>query len=71
VDPALLRFTQVHLDRTKEQAIVGARDLQRHVEQAYAELLRTQPPPASPAVAEVLRDVLARPEIRKTLDIEN
>lgn len=71
VDPARLRFTRVHLDRTKAQAILGVRDLQRYVEQAYARLLRTQPDPDALPFAEVLRDVLARPEVRQTLNLEN
>jgi RNA polymerase sigma factor (sigma-70 family) len=71
VDPARLRFTQVHLDRTKEEAIVGVRDLQRYVEQAYAQLLRAQPMPESLPFADVLRDVLARPEVRQTLNLES
>ncbi len=71
VDPACLRFTRVHLDRTKEQAIVGVRDLQRYVEQAYAQLLRSQPEAESPPFANVLRDLFARPEVRQILSLEN
>jgi RNA polymerase sigma factor (sigma-70 family) len=71
VDPARLRFRQVHLDRTKEQAVVGVRDMQRYVEQAYAQLLRAQPMAESLSFADVLRDVLARPEVRRTLNLEN
>lgn len=71
VDPAHLRFTQVHLHHTKERAIVGVHDLRRYVEQAYAQLLRSQPLPESLAFAEILRDVLARPEVRQTLNLEN
>jgi hypothetical protein len=37
VDPARLRFTQVHLDKTKQEAATRAHDLQGHVEQAYAD----------------------------------
>jgi RNA polymerase sigma factor (sigma-70 family) len=71
VDPARLRFTQVHLDHAKEQAIVGVRDLERHVELAYAQLLRSQPQPEPLPFAEILRDVLALPEVRRTLDLES
>ncbi len=71
VDPLRLRFTQVHLDHTKEQAIVGVRDLQHHVEQAYVQLLRSQPLPEPPPFAEILRDVLAHPQVRQTLNLEN
>jgi RNA polymerase sigma factor (sigma-70 family) len=71
VDPARLRFTQVHLDHAKEQAIMGVRDLQHHVEQAYAQLLRSQPLPEPPPFAEILRDVLAHPQVRQTLNLEN
>jgi len=50
---------------------VGVHDLRRYVEQAYAQLLRSQPLPESLAFAEILRDVLARPEVRQTLNLEN
>jgi RNA polymerase sigma factor (sigma-70 family) len=71
VDPARLRFTQVHLDRTKEEAIVGSRALQGFVEQAYASLLRSQPTPEPADFAGILREMLSRPEVRRTLGMEN
>jgi RNA polymerase sigma factor (sigma-70 family) len=71
VDPARLRFTQVHLDKVKEEAILGARALQGFVEQAYASLLRSQPTPESADFAEILRELLSRPEVRQTLGMEN
>lgn len=71
VDPAHLRFTRVHLDRTKEQAILGARDLQSYVEGAYAQLLRSQPTEDAAQFAGVLRDLLQRPEVRQTLNLES
>ena len=71
VDPARLRFTQVHLDRVKEEAILGARALQGLVEQTYASLLRSQPAPASTDFAAILRELLGRPEVRRTLGMEN
>jgi RNA polymerase sigma factor (sigma-70 family) len=71
VDPARLRFTRVHLDRTKEQAILGARDLQSYVEGAYAQLLRSQPTEDAAQFAGILRDLLQRPEVRQTLNLEN
>jgi RNA polymerase sigma factor (sigma-70 family) len=71
VDPARLRFTQVHLDQTKEEAIVGSRALQGFIEQAYASLLRSQPTPEPSDFAEILREILSRPEVRRTLGMEN
>jgi RNA polymerase sigma factor (sigma-70 family) len=71
VDPARLRFTKVHLDKTKEEAAARARDLQGHVEQAYAELLRSQPVAQSSDFASILREVLHRPEVLRTLGLEN
>lgn len=71
VDPARMQFTQVHLDRAKEQAALAVRDLEGYVEQAHARLLRAQPlaPPAR--LAHVLRDLLERPDVRRTLALEN
>jgi RNA polymerase sigma factor (sigma-70 family) len=71
VDPARLRFTQVHLDKTREGAAARTRDLQGHVEQVYAELLRLQPIAQSSDFASVLREVLHRPEVLRTLGVEN
>ena len=71
VDPAHLRFTKVHLDKTKEEAAARARDLQGQVEQAYAELLRSQPVAQSSDFASVPREVLHRPEVSRTLGVEN
>jgi hypothetical protein len=47
------------------------RDLQGHVEQADAELLRSQPVAQSSDFASVLREVLHRPEVLRTLGVEN
>ena len=71
VDPNRLRFTEVHLARTREQAPARARELQGYVERAYAELLRSQPLAQTADFAEVLRRMLQRPEVRQTLDVEN
>lgn len=71
VDPARLRFTQVHLDKAKEEAIVGSRALQGFIEQAYASLLRSQPAPEASDFAGILREILSRPEVRRTLGMEN
>jgi hypothetical protein len=71
VDPARLRFTQVHLDRAKEEAIVGSRALEGFIEQAYASLLRSQPTPEPSDFAEILRKILSRPDVRRTLGMEN
>lgn len=71
VDPARLRFTQVHLDKAKEEAIVGSRALQGFIEQAYARLLRSQPLPEPADFAEILREMMSRPEVRRTLGMEN
>jgi RNA polymerase sigma factor (sigma-70 family) len=71
VDPNRLRFTEVHLDRTKEEAPARARELQGYVERAYAELLRSQPLARTADFAEVLRRMLERPDVRRTLDVEN
>jgi RNA polymerase sigma factor (sigma-70 family) len=71
VDPARLRFTQVHLDRVKEQAIVGKQNLQDYVAQAYAELLRSQPMSGAAPFADILRELFARPEVKQTLHLEN
>ncbi len=67
VDPSRLRFTQVHLDKVKEDAILGTRALQGFVEQAYASLLRAQPAPDPGDFAIVLRETLSRPDVRQTL----
>jgi len=71
VDPNRLRFTEVHLARTRELAPARARALQGYVESAYAELLRSQPMAQTADVAEVLRRMLQRPEVRRTLNVEN
>jgi RNA polymerase sigma factor (sigma-70 family) len=71
VDPAHLRFTRVHLDRTREQAVVGSRDLQAYVEGLYAQLLRSQPSEPGTHFAGALRELLQRPEVRQTLNLEN
>jgi RNA polymerase sigma factor (sigma-70 family) len=71
VDPARLRFTQVHLDRARERVAERARDLQGYVEQAYAQLLRSQPMAESSDFAQVLRGLLGRPEVQRTLGVEN
>ena len=71
VDPNRLRFTEVHLDRAKAEAPTRTRELQGYVEQAYAELLRSQPMAKTSDFAEVLRRILERPEVRRTLDVEN
>jgi RNA polymerase sigma factor (sigma-70 family) len=71
VDPNRLRFTEVHLDRAKAEAPTRTRELQGYVEQAYAELLRSHPMAESSDFAEVLRRLLERPEVRRTLDVEN
>ncbi len=71
VDPARLRFTQVFLDKVKEDAILGSRALQGFVEQAYSSLLRSQPAPQPADFADILRELLRRPEVRRTLAMEN
>ena len=71
VDPGRLRFTEVHLDRTKAEAPARARALQGYVERAYSELLRSQPMARTTDFTEVLRRMLERPEVRRTLDVEN
>jgi RNA polymerase sigma factor (sigma-70 family) len=71
VDPARLRFTQVHLDKVKEEAILGTRALQGFVEQAYASLLRSQPAPEPADFSAILRELLGRPEVRRTLGMES
>jgi RNA polymerase sigma factor (sigma-70 family) len=71
VDPARLRFTQIHLDRTKQEAATRARELQGYVEQAYAELLRSQPIAQSSDFAGVLGEILRRPEVLRILGVEN
>jgi RNA polymerase sigma factor (sigma-70 family) len=71
VDPARLSFTKVHLDKTKAKAAARARDLQGHVEQAYAELLRSQTVAQSSDFASVLREVMNRPEVLRTLGVGN
>jgi hypothetical protein len=71
VDPNRLRFTEVHLDRTKAGAPARARALQGYVERAYGELLRSQPMDVTVDFTEVLRRMLERPEVRRTLDVES
>ncbi len=71
VDPAHLRFTSLHLDRTREQAILGARDLQAYVEGVHAQLLRSQPTEEPPQLVGALRELLQRPEVRQTLNLES
>ncbi|MGA2447053.1 MAG: RNA polymerase sigma factor [Polyangiaceae bacterium] len=71
VDPNRLRFTDVHLDRTKTEAPARARELQGYVEGVYAGLLRSQPMAVTADFAAVLRRMLERPEVRQTLDVEN
>jgi RNA polymerase sigma factor (sigma-70 family) len=71
VDPARLKFTQVHLTQTKGDAPARARELQGYVEQAYARLLRSQPMAESVDFADVLREILNRPDVRQTLGVEN
>lgn len=71
VDPARLRFTKLHLDRTREQAALGVRELQGHVERTYARLLQSQPADEPVELARALRDLLDLPEVRRTLALEN
>lgn len=71
VDPERLRFTEVHLDRTRTESPARVRDLQGFVEQAYAALLRSQPTATTVDFAHVLRDILDRPDVRRTLGVEN
>jgi RNA polymerase sigma factor (sigma-70 family) len=71
VDPERLRFTDVHLDRTRTESPARVRDLQGFVEQAYAALLRSQPTAKPVDFAHVLRDILDRPNVRRTLGVEN
>lgn len=71
VDPTRLRFTQAHLDRAKEQAALGVRGVEGYVEQAHARLLRAQPMAEPARFARVLRDLFERPEVRRTLGLEN
>lgn len=70
VDPARLRFTEVHLDRTRADAPSRVRALEGYVEQAYSALLRSQPMAEASAFTEVLRRLFERPEVRRTLNIE-
>ena len=71
VDPARLRFTNIHLDQARTASAVGARELEGYVEQAYAALLRSQPVSESADFAGILRALLERPEVRRTLSVEN
>ena len=71
VDPGRLRFTEVHLDRARSDAASGSRELAVYVEQAYGALLRSQPSARSADFVAVLRDTLARPEVQRTLRVEN
>lgn len=71
VDPTQLKFTQIHLDHTKAQAAIGARNLQGYVEGMYAEHLRSQPTVQFPKLAEVLRTLFNRSDVLHTLQIGN
>jgi RNA polymerase sigma factor (sigma-70 family) len=71
VDPAHLRFTEVHLDRAKADALPRTRALEGYVEQAYAELLRSQPLGKTVDFAEILRRLLERPDVQRTLGVDN
>jgi RNA polymerase sigma factor (sigma-70 family) len=71
VDPERLRFTDVHLNRARTESPARVRDLQGFVEQAYAALLQSQPRATTADFAHVLRDILDRPDVRQTLDVEN
>jgi RNA polymerase sigma factor (sigma-70 family) len=70
VDPSRLRFTELHLDRTRAESGARVRELETYVEGAYAELLRSQPAPTSADFAAVLGETLRRPEVRRTLGVE-
>jgi len=71
VDPARLRFSQIHLDAAKVGAAQRALSLQGYVEEAYAALLRSQPRETPTGFAEILRALLDRPDVRQTLGTEN
>jgi RNA polymerase sigma factor (sigma-70 family) len=71
VDPNRLRFTEVHLERTKAEAPARARELQGYVDRVYAGLLRSQPMAVTADFATVLRRMLEQPEVRRTLDVEH
>jgi RNA polymerase sigma factor (sigma-70 family) len=71
VDPNRLCFTDVHLDRTREGAPARSRALQGYVEEAYANLLRSQPMAEASDLAEILRRMLERPEVQRTLNLGN
>ena len=71
VDPNRLCFTDVHLDRTRADAPARSRALQGYVEEAYADLLRSQPVAEASDLAEALRRMLERPEVQKTLNLGN
>lgn len=68
VDPHRLRFTDMHLDQARSEAILGSRALRGYVEQAYAELLRSQPQRDPSSFADILRQMLERPDVQKTLN---
>ena len=71
VDPKRLQFTAIHLDRTREASAAGSRALAGYVEEAYAKLLRTQPVADAADFSEILRELLQRPEVRRTLAAGN
>lgn len=71
VDPARLCFTAIHLDEARAASAVGARALEGYVEDAYAALLRSQALEGSADFAGILRGLLERPEVRRTLAVEN
>ena len=71
VDPARLRFSQVHLDAAKEGAAARVRSLQGYVEEAYAALLRSQSMETAGDFVGILRTILDRPDVRQTLRMGN
>jgi RNA polymerase sigma factor (sigma-70 family) len=71
VDPKRLRFTDVHLDKAKSEAPARTRQLQGYIDETYAELLRSQPMANTADFAQVMRRMLDRPDVQRTLDVEN
>ena len=71
VDPKRLRFTDMHLDRTREASVRGTKALAGYVEEAYGALLREQPTPRAADFAGILQAILERPDVKRTLAVEN
>jgi hypothetical protein len=61
----------VHLDKVKADAPARVRRLQGYIEEAYADLLRSQPMATTTDFAPIIRRMLDRPDVQRTLDVGN